>query len=64
MVALQVEPGKQPDDKKVLVGMGIKRLNLAGHGNDYIEFKVQVPKYGHARFVLHLCCHGLNPYTW
>lgn len=40
----QVEPGTQPDDKKVLTGKGIKRLNSPGHGNEYIHFKVQVPK--------------------
>ncbi len=40
---IDVEPGTQPGDVKVLRGEGVARLDGRGHGDHVIRFKVEVP---------------------
>ena len=42
-VDLTVKPGSQPGVRKVMKGKGIKKVNLQAHGDQYVEFKVEVP---------------------
>jgi molecular chaperone DnaJ len=43
-VTLKVAPGTQPDQKVVMRGKGIKSLRNTSKGNQYVIFKVRVPK--------------------
>ncbi|OZC09568.1 putative chaperone protein DnaJ [Onchocerca flexuosa] len=41
---IQIPPGTASHTKMRLTGKGIKKLNYAGHGDQYINIKVKVPK--------------------
>ena len=43
-VELQVPAGTQPDMQLLMRGKGVKNVNRAGRGHQYVHFKVQVPK--------------------
>ena len=45
-IDLRVQPGTQPGEKLVLRGKGIKNINSSSHGNQYVTFKVEIPRYG------------------
>lgn len=42
-VELTVPSGSQPGVKRVMKGRGIKKVNLQASGDQYVEFKVEVP---------------------
>ena len=42
-VMLKVAPGTQPGEKRIMRGKGIKMLNRAAYGDEYVHFKVNVP---------------------
>lgn len=42
-VLLKVPPGTQPGEKKVMRGKGVKMLNKAAHGDQFVHFKVKMP---------------------
>ncbi|VDK77357.1 unnamed protein product [Anisakis simplex] len=41
---IQIPPGTDSHTRMRLTGKGIKKLDYAGHGDQYINIKVQVPK--------------------
>ncbi len=41
---IKVSAGTQPGDKRVIRGKGIKHVQRRAHGDQYIHFKVTVPK--------------------
>jgi len=43
-VEIKIPPGTQPETQLVLRSKGIKKLNSRDYGNQYILFKVVVPK--------------------
>jgi len=43
-VSLKVKPGTQPNQKVVMRDRGVKSLTSSKHGNQYVVFKVEVPK--------------------
>lgn len=42
---IQIPPGTNSHTRMRLTGKGIKRLDYAGHGDQYINIKIKVPKY-------------------
>ncbi len=40
---LKVDPGTQPGERRVMRGKGVKLLNKAGSGNQYVTFKISIP---------------------
>ncbi|KAI9220692.1 hypothetical protein BC828DRAFT_348043 [Blastocladiella britannica] len=44
-VELKVPEGTQPGDVKILRSRGVKVVNERGRGDEYVELKVDVPKY-------------------
>ncbi|MFH1131757.1 MAG: DnaJ C-terminal domain-containing protein, partial [Pseudomonadota bacterium] len=40
---IEVKPGTQPDETKVIHGAGVPFVNGHGRGNQIIRFKIQVP---------------------
>ena len=42
---IQIMPGTSSHTKIALNGKGLKRVNSYGHGNHYINIKIQIPKY-------------------
>ena len=44
MVELKVPPGSQPGAKLLMRGKGIKRVNTAGRGNQYVHLNLAVPR--------------------
>ena len=44
-VLLKVDPGTQPGDKRRMSRKGIKRLSSGGFGDQFVHFKVQIPKH-------------------
>lgn len=51
---LQIPAGTQPNDTQRLRNRGIKRLSSSGHGNQYVHFKLTIPKYDTTLAPLHL----------
>lgn len=43
-VELKVAPGTQPDDVKRMTGRGIYNASTREQGNQYVKFKVEIPK--------------------
>jgi len=43
-VELKIAPGTQPDDVKRMTGRGIYNASTREQGNQYVKFKVEVPK--------------------
>lgn len=44
-VEIKIPSGTQPNEKRVIKGKGIKKLNSQEYGNLYIHFNVIIPKY-------------------
>jgi DnaJ-class molecular chaperone len=48
-VEVKVPPGTQPEEKRVLRGKGIKKIQSQQVGNQYLHFKIVIPKYVFSR---------------
>jgi molecular chaperone DnaJ len=44
-VEMKIPAGTQPTDKLVIRGRGVQRLNGGTTGNQYVHFKIEIPKH-------------------